>query len=71
MYGAAAGAVLVTVAVPAGLAWRVWRHPTLVQGVPANVVTICRLTWMCTSNDDHPNDAGYALIAATVVAQLA
>jgi len=38
MYGAAAGAVLVAVAVPAGLAWRVWRHPTLVQGVLAGTV---------------------------------
>jgi lysophospholipase L1-like esterase len=42
---------------------------TLVQGVPTNVATICQLTWMCTKNDDHPNDAGYAVIATTVVAK--
>ena len=35
-----------------------------------NVATICQLTWMCTSNDDHPNDAGYTVIATTVVAKL-
>ena len=42
----------------------------LVQGVPVNVATICQLTWMCTGNDDHPNDAGYTVIATTVVAKL-
>jgi lysophospholipase L1-like esterase len=44
---------------------------TLIDGVPTNVATICQLTWMCTKNDDHPNDAGYAVIATTVVAKLA
>lgn len=43
----------------------------LINGVPANVATICQLTWMCTKNDDHPNDAGHAVIATTVVAKLA
>ncbi|MDX6326467.1 MAG: hypothetical protein QOK15_2821, partial [Nocardioidaceae bacterium] len=43
---------------------------TLVNGVPTNVSMICRLTWMCTNNDDHPNDAGYAVIAAAVAAKL-
>jgi lysophospholipase L1-like esterase len=43
----------------------------LINAVPTNVATICQLTWMCTKNDDHPNDAGYAVIAATVVAKLA
>ena len=36
-----------------------------------NVAAICQLTWMCTSNDDHPNNTGYAVIATTVVAKLA
>jgi lysophospholipase L1-like esterase len=43
---------------------------TLVNGVPTNVLTICQLTWMCTSNNDHPNDAGYAVIGAAIVAQV-
>ena len=43
---------------------------TLVRGVPTNVAMICQLTWMCTNNDDHPNDAGHAVIATTVVAKL-
>jgi lysophospholipase L1-like esterase len=44
---------------------------TLLNGVPTNVVTICQLTWMCTSlRDIHPNDAGYATIGAAVVAKV-
>lgn len=43
---------------------------TLVQGVPVNVATICQLTWMCTGDDDHPNDIGYTVIATSVVAKL-
>lgn len=43
---------------------------TLVNGVPTNVTTICTLTWMCTNNDDHPNDVGYAAIGAAVIAKL-
>jgi hypothetical protein len=33
---------------------------TLVREVPTNIATICQLTWICISNDDHPNDAGYS-----------
>jgi lysophospholipase L1-like esterase len=40
---------------------------TPVGGVPTNVATICKLTWMCTRTDIHANDAGYAVMAATVV----
>ena len=36
--------------------------------VPTNVAIICQLTWMCVLQDVHPNDAGYALIGATVSA---
>jgi lysophospholipase L1-like esterase len=36
--------------------------------VPTNVAIICQLTWMCVLQDIHPNDAGYALIGATVSA---
>jgi lysophospholipase L1-like esterase len=36
--------------------------------VPTNVAIICQLTWMCVLHDIHPNDAGYALIGATVSA---
>ena len=38
--------------------------------VPTNVATICTWTWMCTLNDIHANDAGYAVMAATVAARL-
>jgi lysophospholipase L1-like esterase len=31
--------------------------------VPRNVAQVCRLTWMCSRGDIHPNDAGYRLIA--------
>lgn len=38
--------------------------------VPTNVATICAWTWMCTRNDIHANDAGYAVLAATVAGRL-
>jgi len=38
--------------------------------VPTNVAYICIYTWMCARSDIHANDAGYALIGATVVARL-
>lgn len=42
--------------------------------IPVNVAQVCLLTWMCYSQpfgpDDHPNDAGYALIAQAIQAQL-
>ena len=42
--------------------------------VPVDVAQICRLTWMCTpapyGPDDHPNKAGYLLIARTIMAAL-
>lgn len=38
--------------------------------IPTNVATICAWTWMCTKNDIHANDAGYAVLAATVVSRL-
>lgn len=38
--------------------------------VPTNVATICALTWMCTRSDIHANDAGYAVLAGTVIARL-
>ncbi len=43
---------------------------TIVNGVPTNVGVICQLTWMCSLNNIHPNDAGYALIGETVAAAL-
>jgi lysophospholipase L1-like esterase len=43
---------------------------TMVNGVPTNVGVICRLTWMCSRNDIHANDAGYELIGETVAAAL-
>lgn len=44
--------------------------PTLFAGqiMPTNVATICSLTWMCSRGDIHANDAGYAVLASTVVA---
>ena len=45
-------------------------NTTLIRGVPTNVIMICLLTWMCSKNDDHPNDAGHALIASTVAVRL-
>jgi len=47
--------------------------PVAVPGfgtLPTNVGMICRWTLMCTNGDIHPNDEGYAVIAATVVAHL-
>lgn len=38
--------------------------------IPTNVATICAWTWMCTRNDIHANDDGYAVLAGTVVARL-
>ena len=43
---------------------------TVVGGLPTNVGVICRLTLMCSLNDIHANDDGYALIGATVAAAL-
>jgi hypothetical protein len=42
--------------------------------IPVNVEETCELTWMCYSSpfgpDDHPNDAGYSLIAQAIFAAL-
>lgn len=42
--------------------------------IPANVQAICMYTWMCVGSpfgpDDHPNNAGYWLIARALVAAL-
>ncbi|KGN31948.1 hypothetical protein N802_18805 [Knoellia sinensis KCTC 19936] len=38
--------------------------------VPTNVATVCAWTWMCSKNDIHANDAGYAVLADTVSAHL-
>lgn len=42
--------------------------------IPENVEETCALTWMCYSQpfgpDDHPNDAGYSLIAQAIFAAL-
>jgi lysophospholipase L1-like esterase len=42
--------------------------------IPENVYQACQLTWMCYGQpfgpDDHPNDAGYALIAQAIAAVL-
>jgi hypothetical protein len=42
--------------------------------VPTNVARACAWTWMCTKPpwgpDDHPNDAGYQVIANTIVTKL-
>ncbi len=35
---------------------------------PTNVKRICDWTWMCSRNDIHANDAGYAAMAAAVLA---
>ena len=51
-----------------------WTPVTGAGSVPTNVAVICSLTWMCPSQggspDIHPNDDGYAVIAATVVTRL-
>lgn len=47
--------------------------PVAVPGlgaVPRNVALICAWTWMCTRNDIHANDTGYAVMSATVAARL-
>ena len=45
-----------------------------VGDIPANVEEACSLTWMCYKSpfgpDDHPNDAGYSLIAQAIAAVL-
>ncbi len=42
--------------------------------IPANVEAICSYTWMCVGTpfgpDDHPNNAGYWLLARAIVAAL-
>lgn len=42
--------------------------------IPKNVEETCELTWMCYGApfgpDDHPNEAGYALIAQAIAAEL-
>jgi hypothetical protein len=42
--------------------------------VPENVAMVCQLTWMCKAKpwgpDDHPNNAGYRLIAVAIAAEL-
>jgi hypothetical protein len=42
--------------------------------IPANVEAICTYTWMCVGSpfgpDDHPNNAGYWLLARAIVAAL-
>lgn len=49
------------------------RTPVDLSGVgtvPDNVAHICQLTWMCATApygpDFHPDDAGYATIAAAI-----
>ena len=50
--------------------------PTLLKGVevPTNVAEACTLTWLCTGYpygpDDHPNNAGYLVIAKAIAATL-
>ncbi|HVA53131.1 MAG TPA: GDSL-type esterase/lipase family protein [Acidimicrobiales bacterium] len=47
---------------------------TNVGVIPENVYQACQLTWQCYGlpfgPDDHPNDAGYALIAQAIAAVL-
>ncbi len=38
--------------------------------VPTNVATICGWTWMCTRQDIHANDTGYAVMAGAVTSRL-
>jgi hypothetical protein len=42
--------------------------------VPTNVNMACQLSWFCYGTpfgpDDHPNDAGYSLIASAIQAAL-
>ena len=44
--------------------------PSLGGVVPANVATICALTWMCQLGDIHANDAGYAVMTGAIAARL-
>ena len=51
--------------------------PTQLSGVgsvPTNVETVCQLTWMCKKApwgpDDHPNEAGFLVIANAVESKL-
>ncbi len=53
------------------------RTPTMLKGVgvvPLNVARACQLTWDCTGYpfgpDDHPNNAGYRVIASAIEATL-
>jgi hypothetical protein len=47
---------------------------TNVGPVPENVARVCAGSWMCTAPpfgpDDHPNNAGYLIIARTIAVQL-
>ncbi|CAN7500957.1 SGNH/GDSL hydrolase family protein [Knoellia sp. LjRoot47] len=38
--------------------------------IPTNVATICAWTWMCSRNDIHANDTGYAVLAGVVAGRL-
>ena len=42
--------------------------------VPENVAQVCTATWMCTpppfGPDDHPNNAGYLIIAHAIYTKL-
>ena len=38
--------------------------------LPLNVARICEWTWMCSQQNIHPNDAGYAVMAETVIAAI-
>ncbi len=42
--------------------------------IPLNVEMACRLSWFCYGApfgpDDHPNNAGYSIIASTIQAAL-
>jgi lysophospholipase L1-like esterase len=67
---AASGATLADVAAAfRSTDWTLVDAPGL-GTVPRNVAYICTYTWMCVRGDIHANDAGYALIAQTVVARL-
>jgi lysophospholipase L1-like esterase len=40
------------------------------RSVPRNVARICRLTWMCSKGNIHPNQEGYGVIARAFAAAL-
>ena len=40
------------------------------RSVPRNVARICRLTWMCSKGNIHPNREGYGVIARAFAAAL-